>query len=70
MSKLLWFFDMSATAPVDTNVETMFTQGFLTAPKKFPVSLKTRSPERAKLLRHEFEHADAFLSQYDQKSNL
>ena len=67
MSKLLWFFDMSATGSVDTNVETAFTKGFLTAPKKFPVSLKPRSPEKAEMLRQEFQHADTFLSQYDQQ---
>ncbi|KIW32629.1 uncharacterized protein PV07_04160 [Cladophialophora immunda] len=66
MSKLLWFFDMSATGgPVDTNVETAFTKGFLTAPKKFPVALRPRSQERAEILRKEFQQADEFLSRYD-----
>lgn len=65
MSKLLWFFDMCATGPVDVNVETAFTKGFLTAPKEFPITLKPRSDERAQLLRREFEQADKFLSQYD-----
>ena len=58
---------MSATGPVDTDVETAVTEGFLTAPMEFQVSLKPRWPEKKEILRKEFKQADAFLSQYDQK---
>lgn len=65
MSKLLWFFDMSAPGAVDTDVETAFTKGFLTAPKRFAVNFKPRSPKRAEILRTEWKNADSFLSRYD-----
>jgi hypothetical protein len=67
MGKLLWFFDITAPGPVDTEIETAFSTGFLTAPKPISVVFKPRSEERAEILRREFQIADEFLSKYDQK---
>jgi len=69
MAKVLWFFDMSSPgdAPVDADIQTAFTDGFLTAPKQFPVHFQPRSEQRAAVLQRGFQDADAFLSQDDQK---
>lgn len=72
IAKLVWAFDMTApksASSVDTDIETAFTTGILTAPKPFPVNFKPRSEERAEILRREFKIADQFLSKYELKAN-
>ncbi len=64
MAKLVWTFDISpGKDPVtgsnlskdetDDSIENQWTDGFLTAPKKFPITIRVRSPKHAEVIDRE-----------------
>lgn len=68
MSKLVWAFDikpgLDATTgrqlskeEINDSVETQWTNGFLTAPKPFPVTLQVRSEEHQAVIDSECKKA-------------
>ena len=65
MSKLVWAFDITTDSPVDTNVASAYTEGFLTASIKFPVAFTPRSAEHAATIEREFKEAEKFLAKYE-----
>ncbi|KAK5203327.1 hypothetical protein LTR41_010970 [Exophiala xenobiotica] len=77
MSKLVWVFDIGPGTDVDTGrqllkeeindfVETAWTDGFLTAPKPFPVTLRVRSPAHKAVIDKECREAqDTIFREYD-----
>ena len=66
MAKLVWAYNITTEASVvDTDVETAYTPGFLTAPLKFPVQFVPRSPKHKDVIEREYEVASAFLAQFE-----
>ena len=65
MSKLVWTFDITTDSPVDTDVVSAYTEGFLTAPIQFPVTFTPRSAKHAAVIEREFEAAETFLAKYE-----
>jgi hypothetical protein len=66
MAKMVWAFDIKAeSTSVDTDVHTAYSNGFLTAPLKFPVNFVPRSEKHAAVIRSEFEEAKAFLARFE-----
>lgn len=76
IAKIIWAFEIRpGTDPVtgqpmridDINVDikTQWTDGFLIAPKPFPISLRVRSDKHRKVLQQEMEQAQKILSGYE-----
>lgn len=66
MAKFCWAFDITTdAAAVDTNVETAYTNGFLTCPLKFLVQFVPRSPTHKTVIEKEFESVKSFLAKYE-----
>lgn len=76
IAKIIWAFEIHpGTDPVtgqpmridDINVDikTQWTDGFLIAPKPFPISLRVRSNKHRKVLQQEMEQAQKILSGYE-----
>jgi hypothetical protein len=66
MAKLVWLFDISrGSAAVDSAVETAYTDGFLIAPKRFPVEFVPRSQERVRITRQELRDCQSVFSRYE-----
>ena len=65
MAKLTWGFDILAeSAPVDVDINTAYSDGFLTAPKKFPVTFSPRSEKHREVFTKEAESAETLLARY------
>ncbi|KAI5456084.1 cytochrome P450 [Mariannaea sp. PMI_226] len=66
MAKLVWLFDITkGSTEVDSKVETAFTDGFIIAPKKYPVNFVPRSPSRSRITRQELQDCQSVFSRYD-----
>jgi hypothetical protein len=66
MAKLVWAFDITTdAAAVDTNVESAYSNGFLTCPLKFPVQFTPRSSKHAAVIEKEFESIKPFLAKFE-----
>jgi hypothetical protein len=66
MAKLAWGFNIDpGSSEVDSDINTAYTDGFLTSPKKFPVTFKPRSEEHEKIILQDFEAAKTFFAQYE-----
>jgi hypothetical protein len=64
LSRLLWGFNIEHATdetgnqiPVDYTLETGIMPGGFTVPKPFSAKITPRSPERAKILREQWENA-------------
>ena len=75
MAKVVWAFDLSpgnnpetgkklSTEEVDSSIETAWTNGFLTAPKPFPVIISPRSPQHSAVIKQECEKAGEIFREY------
>ncbi|EON69256.1 hypothetical protein W97_08416 [Coniosporium apollinis CBS 100218] len=63
MAKLVWAFSISpgkdvngkslSKDEIDDSIETQWTDGFLTAPKPFPITIRVRSPAHAEVIDRE-----------------
>jgi hypothetical protein len=58
IAKLVWTFDIAGDG---SEIDTDITNGFVTAPYKFPVQFKPRSSKHAAVIENEFELVRLFL---------
>lgn len=66
MAKLVWAFDITpGSTPVDVDIETAYSDGFLTSPKKFPVTISPRSRKHREVVEKEIEMAKTGLAKYE-----
>ena len=65
MAKLTWGFNMlSGASPVNVDIHTAYSDGFLTAPKQFPVTFSPRSEKHREVVMKEIEQAKKILAKY------
>jgi hypothetical protein len=64
MAKIVWTFDITASAPVDTSIETGYNGGFLLCPKKYPAIFKVRSEKHGQIVEREYGEAEGFLRRF------
>ena len=69
MAKLVWAFDLSpgnglSEEDIDSSIETAWTNGFLTAPKPFPLVITPRSPQHAAVIKQECESVGEVFREY------
>jgi len=66
IAKMVWFFDIKSisAAPLDVNMSSAFSDGFIVAPKKFPVEFLPRSEHRVKVIRDEFARSEDILARF------
>ena len=66
MAKLVWGFNiLPGSDHVDVDIESAYTDGFLTSPKKFPVKFIPRSELHKQVIMHEFEAAKEIFKQFE-----
>ncbi len=66
MAKIAWGFDLSpGLEPVDADISTAYSDGFLIAPEKFPIQIAPRSTRRRDIIRKEYESTKPFLKKYE-----
>jgi hypothetical protein len=66
MAKLAWTFDITpGSEAVDVDINTAYSDGFLTSPKKFPITFKPRSEKHRMVIEKEYEAARAFFARYE-----
>lgn len=71
MAKLAWTFDLSpgegmTSADVDDDIDTAYLEGFLIAPKKFPIRIVPRSERHRRVVERELEGMRSFWDQYEE----
>ncbi|KAI8221561.1 Cytochrome P450 monooxygenase patH [Colletotrichum sp. SAR 10_86] len=65
MAKIAWGFDLSpGEGEVDVDVGTAYTDGFLIAPKKFPITIRPRSERHAAVIEGGQRRAEPFFAKY------
>lgn len=75
IAKLVWAFDIGpgtnlgtgrpiSSNEIDVDIETQWTDGFLIAPKPFPISLKVRSEKHREVLKQDMDQAQKIFSRY------
>ncbi|KAL2787809.1 cytochrome P450 [Aspergillus keveii] len=67
MAKLVWLFNIlpGSEGGGDLSVETGYTDGFLIAPKKFPVRFVPRSDSHVETIQKELQQCQALFSRYE-----
>ncbi len=68
MAKLAWAFDIKAdpnAPPLDLNVETGYSDGFVFGPKPFSASFAVRSAKHLETIEREYEEAKIFFKRYE-----
>ncbi|KAI0163026.1 cytochrome P450 [Pestalotiopsis sp. NC0098] len=66
MAKIAWGFDLAAGSDhVDDDISTAYSDGFLIAPKKFPIKITPRSPKHKEIITQEYENVKPFLKKYE-----
>ncbi len=66
MAKIAWAFDLSpGPGAVDTDIETAYSDGFLIAPKIFPIVFKPRSAKHEEIIIKEYESIKPFFVKYE-----
>lgn len=66
MAKIAWAFDLSpGSGAVDDNVNTAYYDGFLIAPKKFPILITPRSDRHKKVISDEYYSIENFWEKYE-----
>ncbi|OIW26904.1 cytochrome P450 [Coniochaeta ligniaria NRRL 30616] len=68
MAKLVWAFDLSqvGSGAVNDDVATAYHDGFLIAPRKFPILITPRSDRHKNVIETEFESVRSFLEKYEE----
>ncbi|KAJ5745373.1 cytochrome P450 [Penicillium odoratum] len=66
MAKIVWLFDINYTsaAPQDVDMSSAFSDGFIAAPKKFPVVFVPRSKLGVKVTRDKSKKSEGFLGRF------
>jgi hypothetical protein len=65
MAKIAWAFDISSgPESVNDDIDTAYTDGFLIAPKKFPVIITPRSERHRDVIIKEFEDVKPVFEKY------
>ncbi|KFA77552.1 hypothetical protein S40288_09469 [Stachybotrys chartarum IBT 40288] len=68
-SLIAWAFDLSpGSEPVDDDVNTAYHDGFLIAPKRFPIVITPRSDTRKQVIENEYHSMGPFWDKYDEQS--
>ncbi|KAJ5115783.1 hypothetical protein N7456_000131 [Penicillium angulare] len=67
IAKMVWLFDISSPSsePGDVSMSSAFSDGFLVAPKRFPVQFIPRSKKHVEVTRKEFLESSEFLARYE-----
>jgi hypothetical protein len=66
IAKIVWAFNLApGAAAVDVGVATAYCEGFLTSPKRFPVSITPRSTKHEEVINEEYNLAKAELAKYE-----
>ncbi|KAJ5813588.1 uncharacterized protein N7503_000338 [Penicillium pulvis] len=70
IAKMVWLFDIKSTsaAPLDVSMSSAFSDGFIVAPKKFPVEFVPRSDKRVQVIRDEFEKSEEYLGRFGKET--
>ncbi|KAJ6003138.1 hypothetical protein N7451_005685 [Penicillium sp. IBT 35674x] len=70
IAKMVWLFDIksASAAPLDVDMSSAFSDGFLVAPKKFPVEFVPRSDKRVQVIREEFEKSEEYLGRFGKET--
>lgn len=67
IAKIVWAFDLSpGSEVVDVDVETAYHNGFLIAPKRFPILITPRSERHRDIIVKEYENMKPFWEKYDE----
>lgn len=65
MAKIAWGFELSpGLEPVNVDIDTAYTDGFLIAPEKFPILFTPRSDKHRDIMIKEYEDTKAFFERY------
>ncbi|SPJ78457.1 related to O-methylsterigmatocystin oxidoreductase [Fusarium torulosum] len=66
MAKIAWAFDLSAGSDaVNDDIDTAYHDGFLIAPKKFPIKITPRSRSHKEVIMQEYQSIASFWDKYD-----
>ncbi|KAF5020201.1 hypothetical protein F66182_7766 [Fusarium sp. NRRL 66182] len=66
MAKIAWSFDLSPDSDtVNDDIDSAYHDGFLIAPKKFPIKIRPRSEVHKGVIMHEYELIKSFWDKYD-----
>lgn len=66
MAKIAWAFDLSpGSGAVDDDIDTAYSDGFLIAPKKFPILITPRSDRHKDVIVNEYESIKPFFQKYE-----
>ena len=67
MAKMVWLFDIrhASPTPVDVSMSTAFSDGFLVAPKNFPVHFLPRSEQHVRVIRSELKNVREIFVRYE-----
>lgn len=67
MARVAWAFNIRAdpTAPIDFNINSGYTDGFVFSPVPFQARLEVRSPIHEAIIMKEYQAATAFLKPYE-----
>lgn len=66
MAKIAWTFDLApGGGPVDDDINTAYHDGFLIAPKKFPMMIIPRSDRHKNIVANEFDSIKSFWEKYE-----
>ena len=66
MAKIAWGFELSADLEaVDVDINTAYSDGFLIAPKKFPILITPRSDKHKDIITKEYEATEPFFMKYN-----
>ncbi|KAI0133793.1 cytochrome P450 [Xylariales sp. AK1849] len=67
MAKIAWGFDLSpGPGPVNVDIATAYTDGFLIAPEKFPIVITPRSDRHKNIMAKEYETMKPFWKIYEE----
>ena len=65
MSKVVWAFDIRPqSTAVDVDIETAYSDGFLTSPKQFSLAITPRSSKHREVIAREYKSAQTYLARY------
>lgn len=66
MAKIAWTFDLAPGAGVvDDDIITAYHDGFLIAPKKFPIMITPRSERHQRVVANEYDSIKSFWEKYE-----
>lgn len=70
IAKMVWLFDIKSTSatPLDVSMSSAFSDGFLVAPKRFPVEFVPRFEERLQVIRDEFEKSEEYFGRFGKET--